>query len=89
MASPAPRLSSQDRKDLEKYTKYLVYKCMQVIVQSRLGDKMQTYSAPFSSAADWVGSHFIQFLYIKKMNAILFQIHVVYKYSNKLTGKEF
>lgn len=56
MASTATRLSSQDRKDLEKFTKYLVYKCMQVIVQSRLGEKTQSYSAPFSSAADWVSS---------------------------------
>jgi hypothetical protein len=54
MASTASRLSAQDRKDLEKFTKYLVYKCVQVIVQSRLGEKMQSISSPFSSSSDWV-----------------------------------
>ncbi|ELU07579.1 hypothetical protein CAPTEDRAFT_175434 [Capitella teleta] len=53
MASTASRLTVQDRKDLEKFTKYLVYKCIQVIVQGRLGEKMQTLSSPFSSSSDW------------------------------------
>ena len=50
----ATKLSSQDKKDLEKFTKYLVYKCIQIIVQSRLGEKKKTSSKPYSSGSDWV-----------------------------------
>lgn len=50
----APKLSSHDRKDLDKFTKYLIYKCIQVIVQSRLGEKVRTQSKPVSSGSDWV-----------------------------------
>lgn len=48
------KLSQQDRKDLEKFTKFLIYKSLQIIVQSRLGEKIQAKSKPFSSGADWV-----------------------------------
>ena len=44
----------QERKDFEKFTKFLIYKSIQVIVQSRLGEKIKTTSKPFSSGADWV-----------------------------------
>lgn len=47
------KLTQQDRKDLEKFTKFLIYKSLQIIVQSRLGEKIQTKSKPFSSGADW------------------------------------
>lgn len=47
------RLSSQDRKELDKFTKFLAFKAVQVIVQSRLGEKLKTKSKPFSSGADW------------------------------------
>lgn len=47
------KLSQQDRKDLEKFTKFLIYKSLQIIVQSRLGEKIQAKSKPFSSGADW------------------------------------
>ena len=56
MAAPT-KLSSQDRKDLDKFTKYLVYKCIQIIVQSRLGEKTWTNSKPYSSGSDWVSFH--------------------------------
>lgn len=47
------KLSVQDRKDLEKFTKFLVLKAVQVIVQSRLGEKIRTKSKPHSSGSDW------------------------------------
>lgn len=43
----------QERKDFEKFTKFLIYKSIQVIVQSRLGEKIKTKSKPLSSGADW------------------------------------
>ncbi|XP_074651230.1 autophagy-related protein 13-like [Tubulanus polymorphus] len=49
----AGKLSSQDRKDLDKFTKFLIYKSVQIIVQSRLGEKVKTQSKPFSSGSDW------------------------------------
>lgn len=47
------KLNLQDRKDLEKYTRFLALKSVQVIVQSRLGEKVRTKSKPHSSGADW------------------------------------
>ncbi|XP_069129871.1 autophagy-related protein 13-like [Argopecten irradians] len=47
------RLNAQDKKDLEKFTKFLIYKSLQVIVQSRLGEKIRTKSKPISSGTDW------------------------------------
>ncbi|KAK6172487.1 hypothetical protein SNE40_016125 [Patella caerulea] len=53
MASTSGRLSAQDRKDLEKFTNFFVLKSLQIIVQSRLGEKIKTKSKPVSSGADW------------------------------------
>jgi len=47
------KLSAQDKKDLEKFTKYLVYKSIQIIVQSRLGEKCRSASKSVSSGSDW------------------------------------
>lgn len=47
------KLSHQDRKDLEKFTRFLIYKSLQIIVQSRLGEKIKTKSKPHNSGADW------------------------------------
>lgn len=47
------KINVQERKDFEKFTKFLIYKSIQVIVQSRLGEKIKTASKPFSSGADW------------------------------------
>ncbi|XP_077302066.1 autophagy-related 13 [Arctopsyche grandis] len=49
----APKLTALERKDLDKFTKYLALKSVQVIVQSRLGDKVHTSSKPHTSATDW------------------------------------
>jgi len=47
MASPAQGgMSSQDHKDLEKFTKYLAVKAVQVVVQARLGTKVTAPSKP-------------------------------------------
>jgi autophagy-related protein 13 len=48
------KLSAQDRQDLEKYTKFLAIKATQIIVQSRLGEKVSTKCKPHSSGTDWV-----------------------------------
>ncbi|XP_067125197.1 autophagy-related protein 13-like [Centruroides vittatus] len=47
------KLSSDDHKRLERFTKSLVLKTVQVIVQSRLGEKVKTHSNRHSSATDW------------------------------------
>lgn len=46
--------SIQEKKELEKFIKFLALKCTQVIVQSRLGEKIQTYSSQHTSGNDWV-----------------------------------
>ena len=46
--------SQQDRKDLERFAKFFTLKCVQVIVQSRLGQKIKCASKPMSTGADWV-----------------------------------
>ncbi|XP_046374124.1 autophagy-related protein 13-like [Haliotis rufescens] len=53
MNMAAGKLNSQDKKDLEKFTKFFIFKSLQIIVQSRLGEKIRTKSKPFSSGADW------------------------------------
>ncbi|KAL5012228.1 hypothetical protein ScPMuIL_010779 [Solemya velum] len=53
MSSSGKVIQQQDRKDLEKYTKFFIYKTLQIIVQSRLGEKIRTKSKPFSSGTDW------------------------------------
>ncbi|XP_014472650.1 PREDICTED: autophagy-related protein 13 homolog isoform X2 [Dinoponera quadriceps] len=47
------QLSMQDRKDLDKFTKYLALRAAQIIVQSRSGQKVNTTCKPDSSAGDW------------------------------------
>ncbi|CAL1689116.1 unnamed protein product [Lasius platythorax] len=47
------QLSMQDRKDLEKFTKYLALRAAQIIVQSRSGQKVNTTCKSDSSAGDW------------------------------------
>ncbi|CAK9291510.1 unnamed protein product [Gordionus sp. m RMFG-2023] len=42
-----------DKKDLERIYKYLAYKTIQIIVQSRLGERINTYSKPFSGGQEW------------------------------------
>lgn len=47
-------LTAQDKKDLEKFTKFLALKAAQIIVQSRSGEKVSTGCKPNSSGTDWV-----------------------------------
>ncbi|XP_067002888.1 autophagy-related protein 13 homolog isoform X2 [Anabrus simplex] len=47
------KLSIQDKKDLDKFTKFFALKAAQIIVQSRLGEKFHTKCKPHSSGTDW------------------------------------
>ncbi|XP_076362824.1 autophagy-related protein 13-like [Tachypleus tridentatus] len=53
MMSVKVKLTSQDRRDLEKFMKFLAIKAVQVIVQSRLGERIKTRSKPYSCGAEW------------------------------------
>lgn len=46
-------LSQQDKRDLEKFTRFLAFKTAQIIVQSRSGEKVSTKCKPNSSGTDW------------------------------------
>ncbi|XP_014278229.1 autophagy-related protein 13 homolog isoform X1 [Halyomorpha halys] len=49
------RTSADEAKDLDKFTKFLALKSAQIIVQSRLGEKVRTQCKPFCySNKDWV-----------------------------------
>jgi hypothetical protein len=47
-------LSKQDREALLQYTKHFIRKAVQIIVQSRLGEKKPTKSRVYAYNADWV-----------------------------------
>ncbi|XP_033330928.1 autophagy-related 13 isoform X2 [Megalopta genalis] len=49
----ALKLSMQDKRDLDKFTKFLALKAAQIIVQSRSGEKVSTKCKPNSSGTDW------------------------------------
>ncbi|KAL9955130.1 hypothetical protein ACROYT_G036416 [Oculina patagonica] len=46
-------LGSQEQRDLKKFLKFLSQKAVQVIVQSRLGEKIHTKSKPNAMGQDW------------------------------------
>lgn len=57
MVNVSPKMSNRgasDKRELEKYVKMFGTKAVQAIVQSRLGDKIQTFSNPRSLSNDWV-----------------------------------
>lgn len=56
MVNVSPKMSNRDavERELEKFVKMFSTKAVQAIVQSRLGDKMQTFSNPRSLSNDWV-----------------------------------
>lgn len=47
------KVSLQDQKDIEKYTKHLIFKFIQVVLQSRNGIKANHPSRIFPSKTDW------------------------------------
>ncbi|KAL1517296.1 hypothetical protein ABEB36_001078 [Hypothenemus hampei] len=47
------RLSKTDKKELDKFTKFLALKATEVIVQSRIGEKVTTPCKSHSSGPDW------------------------------------
>uniref|UniRef100_H3BHL1 Autophagy-related protein 13 n=1 Tax=Latimeria chalumnae TaxID=7897 RepID=H3BHL1_LATCH len=46
-------LSSQDKKDLDKFIKFFALKTVQVVVQARLGEKICTRSSSSPTGSDW------------------------------------
>ena len=48
------KLSMQDKRDLEKFTRFLALKAAQIIIQSRSGEKVATKCKPNSSETDSV-----------------------------------
>lgn len=53
LASTTKYLAKQDREALFQFTKHFVRKTVQIIVQSRLGDKKPTKSRVYAYNADW------------------------------------
>ncbi|XP_067043920.1 autophagy-related protein 13-like [Acropora muricata] len=53
MAEKFKNREDQEERDLKKYLKFLSLKAIQVIVQSRLGEKIHTKSKPNSMGQDW------------------------------------
>lgn len=51
----AQKLSMQDKKEMDKFIKFFALKATQIIVQSRLGEKVSTPCKPNTSGTDWVG----------------------------------
>ncbi|XP_072034921.1 autophagy-related protein 13-like isoform X2 [Amphiura filiformis] len=49
----ASQLTDRERRDLNKFTKFLAFKSIQVIVQSRLGEKVDTQSKANTDGTDW------------------------------------
>ncbi|KAJ8929906.1 hypothetical protein NQ314_017371 [Rhamnusium bicolor] len=49
----AMKLNNQEKKELDKFTKFLALKSTQIIVQSRLGEKVTTPSKPLPAGPDW------------------------------------
>ncbi|VEN64800.1 unnamed protein product, partial [Callosobruchus maculatus] len=49
----AMKLSNQEKKELDKFIKFLALKSIQVIVQSRLGEKVSTACKPHTTGTDW------------------------------------
>lgn len=56
MVNVSPKMSNRDaiQKEVERFVKMFSMKAVQAIVQSRLGDRMQTFSNPQSLQNDWV-----------------------------------
>ena len=54
----------KDKRELEKYIKFLALKVAQVVVQSRLGEKIYTQCYSTGQNNQWVGvSYFCSFLF--------------------------
>ncbi|XP_039268610.2 uncharacterized protein LOC120343484 [Styela clava] len=48
-----PLISAQDKKDLDKFSKFLCVKTAQVIVQGRLGKSISSQCSPLPTGAEW------------------------------------
>ncbi|XP_050502123.1 autophagy-related protein 13 homolog isoform X2 [Diabrotica virgifera virgifera] len=47
------KLSTQEKRELDKFTKFLALKCTQIIVQSRLGEKVTSNCRSQTTSTDW------------------------------------
>lgn len=72
------KLTTQERKDLDKFIKFLALKSTQIIVESRLGDKISTPCKPHTTGADWVCDIVIKlaFYSITYNNLVRFQFNL-------------
>ncbi|XP_046850193.1 autophagy-related protein 13-like [Xenia sp. Carnegie-2017] len=73
MADPAWKLTPQEEKDLNKFQKFFSFKVVQVIVQSRLGEKISAISKPNAMGYDW-------------FNLAITDIHEVLEETKKVMG---
>lgn len=80
MATSKP--GSLDRTELDKYSKYLVYKCAQIIIQSRSGETVNTSSKLVSSGTDWFN------LSIRDNPEIQTEIKNIYGSSSLIDGEK-
>lgn len=64
------KLSAQDKKDLDKFTKFLALKSAQIIVQSRLGEKVTTQCKP-QQGTDWVNIKINLFIFIHYFTIVI------------------
>ena len=54
MALYGSKTNAVERKDFDKFTKQLVFKFVQIVVQARLGKSRKSHSKP-TVTSDWVG----------------------------------
>ncbi|KAG5882661.1 hypothetical protein JTB14_024470 [Gonioctena quinquepunctata] len=47
------KLNNQEKRELDKFAKFLALKSTQIIVQSRLGEKVSTACKPHTTGTDW------------------------------------
>lgn len=80
LCTMSTQLSMQDKKDLEKFTKYLALRAAQIIVQSRSGQKVNTTCKPDSSAGDWVKVKFalVHTIYLVFIPLLFVRVYSIY-----------
>lgn len=56
-AAMTSHVSTQERRELDKYIKFFSAKSVQAIIQSRLGERIHSRCKVQSSGNDWVSWH--------------------------------
>lgn len=80
----ALKLSPQEKKDLDKYSKFLAFKTAQIIVQSRLGEKVYTQCTPKTSQNDWVCFLYLKFLLFNITKSCFSNFSSIWQYQTSL-----